>query len=177
MERITIRPAATEDAGSLARIYNFFVRETIVTFEEEAAPDAEMAARLRQVEESSLPWLVAEESGVLSGYAYATPWKGRRGYRFSAEVTVYVDQARGGRGIGSALYEHLLPALRARGIHAAMGGIALPNAASVALHEKLGFEKVAHFREVGFKFGRWIDVGYWEKVLQADRADPIAPPR
>jgi L-amino acid N-acyltransferase YncA len=165
LERIRIRPAATDDAGSLARIYNFFVRETIVTFEEDAVSDAEMAARIRQVDEASLPWLVAEEAGEFCGYAYATPWKGRRGYRFSAEVTVYVDQARGGRGIGSALYGRLLPAMQARGIHAAMGGIALPNAASVALHEKLGFEKVAHFREVGFKFDRWIDVGYWEKIL------------
>lgn len=173
MEKITIRPAATDDAGSLARIYNFFVRETIVTFEEDAVSDAEMAARLWQVEETSLPWLVAEESKEISGYAYATPWKGRRGYRFSAEVTVYVDQARGGRGIGSALYEHLLPALQAHGIHAAMGGIALPNAASIALHEKFGFEKVAHFREVGRKFDTWIDVGYWERIFQAERADSI----
>ncbi|MDQ6892619.1 MAG: N-acetyltransferase family protein [Acidobacteriota bacterium] len=160
-----IRSASLADAASIARIYNFYVRETIVTFEEEAVSEGEMAARLRQVEEASLPWLAAEEAGEVSGYAYATAWKSRRGYRFSAEVTVYVDQARGGRGIGSALYERLLPTLQALGIHAAMGGIALPNAASVALHEKFGFDKVAHFREVGLKFDRWIDVGYWEKVL------------
>ena len=125
----------------------------------------EMASRLRQVEEAPLPWLVAEQSGAIAGYAYATPWKPRRGYRFSAEVTVYVESGGQRRGVGSALYEHLLPAVRARGIHAAMGGIALPNASSVALHEKFGFEKVAHFRETGFKLGRWIDVGYWEKIL------------
>jgi phosphinothricin acetyltransferase len=160
-----IRQAATEDAGSLARIYNYFVRETIATFEEEPVSDAEMARRLQEVREAALPWLVAEENGRVIGYASSRPWKPRSGYRYSAEVTVYAERGSAGRGIGTALYEHLLPALQARGIHAAMGGIALPNAASVALHEKLGFEKVAHFREVGFKFDRWIDVGYWEKIL------------
>jgi len=169
-----IRPATSADAPSLARIYNHYVRETIVTFEEEEVSDVEMGRRLQEVREASLPWLVAEEKGEVLGYASSRPWKPRRGYRFSAEVTVYAEHGSAGRGIGTALYEHLLPALRARGIHAAMGGIALPNAASVALHEKLGFEKVAHFREVGFKFDRWIDVGYWEKILQADR---VAPPR
>ena len=165
MSEVRIRPAAAADAGALARIYNFYVRETIVTFEEEAVSDAEMAARLREVENAELPWLVAERAGAVAGYACARPWKPRRGYRFSVEVAVYVEPESGGRGIGSALYEHLLPAVRARGIHAVIGGIALPNAASVALHEKFGFEKVAHFRETGFKLGRWIDVGYWEKLL------------
>ena len=165
MSDARIRPAAARDAAALAHIYNFYVRETIVTFEEEAVSDAEMASRLRQVDDASLPWLVAEQGGEVAGYAYATAWKARRGYRFSAEVTVYVDSGREGRGVGSALYGELLPALQARGIHAAMGGIALPNPASVALHEKFGFEKVAHFKETGFKLGRWIDVGYWEKIL------------
>ncbi len=98
--------------------------------------------------------------------AYATKWKRRFGYRFSAEVTVYLDHVHAGRGIGSKLYDHLLPALRSAGIRVVIGGIALPNAASVALHEKFGFEKVAQFREVGIKFDQWIDVGYWEKILE-----------
>jgi phosphinothricin acetyltransferase len=160
-----IRMAAAADAAALAGIYNFYVRETIVTFEEEAVPEAEMARRVQDVQASSLPWLVAEQGGAVVGYACARPWKPRRGYRFSTEVSVYLDPAHLGRGIGTELYEHLLAALRARDTHAAIGGIALPNAASVALHEKLGFEKVAHFREVGFKFGAWIDVGYWEKIF------------
>ena len=160
-----VRPATTADADALARIYNFYVRETIVTFEEQTVPAEEMAARLLEVQGASLPWLVAEQAGEVVGYAYATKWKGRSGYRFSAEVTVYLDQGRSGRGIGSNLYRHLLPTLQSRGVHAAIGGIALPNDASVALHEKFGFEKAAEFREVGFKFDRWIDVGYWEKIL------------
>ena len=161
-----IRMAAAPDAAALARIYNHYVRETIVTFEEEPVADAEMARRVADVQAASLPWLVAEEPDGVVGYACARPWKPRRGYRFSTEVSIYMDASHAGRGLGTKLYAQLLSELRTRGVHAAMGGIALPNPASVRLHEKLGFEKVAHFREVGFKFGAWIDVGYWEKIFE-----------
>ena len=161
-----IRTAGAADAAAMARIYNHYVRETIFTFEEEPVDDSEMARRVQDVQTASLPWLVAEDGGAVVGYACARPWKPRHGYRFSTEVSVYLDSAHGGRGIGTELYEHLMSALKTRGVHAAMGGIALPNAASVRLHEKLGFEKVAHFREVGLKFGAWIDVGYWEKIFE-----------
>jgi L-amino acid N-acyltransferase YncA len=137
----------------------------VVTFEEEPVAAAEMARRMAEVQAVSLPWLVAEREGTVAGYAYATPWRTRPAYRFSAELTVYVAPDQGGRGLGSALYARLLAAARDRGLHAVMGGIALPNEASVRLHEKLGFEKVAHFREAGFKFGRWVDVGYWQLLL------------
>lgn len=160
-----IRAATAADDESLARIYNFYIEQTTATFEEECVTGADMIARLREVHEASLPWLVAEEGEQVVGYAYATNWKRRIGYRYSAEVTVYLDQAHPGRGIGSMLYDRLLPMLAPREIRVAIGGIALPNDASVALHEKFGFEKVAHFREVGIKFGKWIDVGYWEKIL------------
>lgn len=162
---IETRPATTADAEWLARIYNFYVNETTVTFEEAAVSPAEMATRLREVQGASLPWLVAEQGGEVIGYAYATKWKGRCAYRFSAEVSVYLAHGLSGRGIGSTLYRHLLSELASRGIHVAIGGIALPNDASVALQQKFGFEKVAHFREVGFKLGRWVDVGYWQKIL------------
>ena len=112
-----------------------------------------------------MPWLVAERGGAVVGYAYATRWRPRRAYRFSAEVTVYVAGGLGGQGIGSRLYERLLPVLRERGVHAAMGGIALPNEGSIRLHEKFGFTKAAHFEQAGLKFGRWIDVGYWQLLL------------
>lgn len=161
-----IRMAAASDAAALAKIYNHYVRETIVTFEEEPVSDVEMARRLADVQAASLPWLVAEEDGGVVGYACARPWKPRRGYRFSTEVSIYLDASQGGRGLGTLLYAQLLSELRTRGVHTAMGGIALPNDASVKLHERLGFEKVAHFREVGSKFGEWIDVGYWEKIFE-----------
>jgi L-amino acid N-acyltransferase YncA len=164
---LTTRAATPRDAGPLASIYNHYVRETIVTFEEEPVSPEAFSRRIEDVLASSHPWLVAVEEERAVGYAYATPWKSRSGYRFSAEVTVYVADGHSGRGIGSALYSELFSVLEARGIHAVIGGIALPNEASIALHEKFGMRKVAHFEQVGFKFGRWIDVGYWERVFGA----------
>lgn len=164
-EEPTIRAATPADGAAIAGIYNHYVTSTVVTFEEEPVTAAEMARRLEEVASASLPWLVAEQGGRVVGYAYASRWKGRCAYRFSVEVTVYLDPGHAGRGIGSALYGRLFPILRERGIHVVLGGIALPNEASVALHEKLGLEKVAHLKEVGFKFGRWIDVGYWQRTL------------
>jgi len=162
---VVIRAATAEDAEAIAAIYNHYVLETIVTFEEDPVAPVEMARRIAEVEAGTLPWLVAEEGGQVVGYAYATPWRSRIGYRFSVEVTVYTAPGQEGRGIGSRLYGELLPLLEAKGLHAAMGGIALPNDASIALHEKFGFQKVAHFRQPGIKFGRWIDVGYWQRML------------
>jgi L-amino acid N-acyltransferase YncA len=164
-----IRAAVPADAPDIARIYNHYVRETVVTFEEVEVSDGEMERRIADVIGGSLPWLVAEEHGELRGYAHATPWKSRSAYRFAVEVTIYLDPPVARRGLGSSLYGALLPELAARGFHAAMGGIALPNDASVAFHERFGFEKVAHFREVGYKFGRWIDVGYWQRLLRNPR--------
>lgn len=106
------------------------------------------------------------KASQLLGYCYASKWKGRCAYRYSVESTVYLSPDATGKGIGSKLYGTLLAELRQRQFHTVIGGIALPNPASVALHEKLGFEKVAQFRQVGNKFGRWIDVGYWQLLLQ-----------
>lgn len=159
-----IRPARLEDAAQICGIYNHYVRETIVTFEETPVSAAEMVQRITDIT-SRLPWLVWEEEGAILGYAYASPWKARAAYRHSAEASIYLPPHATGRGIGTGLYKALIEELRQRGNHAVMGGAALPNPASVALHERLGFEKVAHFRQVGFKFGRWVDVAYWELVL------------
>lgn len=161
----TVRPATVADAEAVASIYNHYVTDTIVTFEEEPVLVPDMARRIEQVAAASLVWLVAELEGQVIGYAYAGRWHTRAAYRFATEVTVYVDREHVGRRVGSHLYATLFPMLRARGIHAVLGGIALPNAASVALHERCGLEKVAHLKEVGFKFGRWIDVGYWQRTL------------
>jgi phosphinothricin acetyltransferase len=105
------------------------------------------------------------EDQVVQGFAYASKWKGRCAYRYSVESTAYLADCSTGRGIGTRLYEALFTELRKSKMHVVMAGIALPNDASIALHEKLGFEKVAHFREVGWKFGKWIDVGYWQLLL------------
>jgi phosphinothricin acetyltransferase len=160
-----IRAATTADAGAVAEIYNHYIANTVVTFEEETLPASEIARRIEAVQSASLPWLVAEVGGQVAGYAYAGRWHARSAYRFSAEITVYLAPAQVGRGLGSKLYDELFPILRERGIHTVIGGIALPNEASVALHEKFGLAKVAHYEEVGFKFDRWIDVGYWQRIL------------
>ncbi len=162
---IRIRDALADDAAAIVAIYNHYVLNSTITFEEEAVSGEEMAARIAETNAAGLPWLVAEGEGKLLGYAYASKWKGRCAYRFSVETTVYLDAAVTGRGIGSQLYAALFERLRAAGMHAAIGGVALPNAASVALHEKMGMHKVAQFEQVGFKFKRWIDVGYWQRTL------------
>jgi phosphinothricin acetyltransferase len=165
-EETAIRAAsAPADAAAIAAVYNPYIRDTVITFEEEPVSNAEMSRRIEEVRSASFPWLVAEQGGQVVGYAYARPWHSRSAYRYSAEIAVYLSVAHTGRGIGSKLYAELFPILQARGIHVVMGGIALPNEASVALHERFGLRKVAEFREVGFKFDRWIDVGYWQRTL------------
>lgn len=160
-----IRDAVADDAKAIAAIYNPFIANTTISFEEEPVSDAAMAQRIADVQAGGLPWLVAERDGRVTGYAYATKWRVRHAYRFSVESSVYLAPDCAGQGLGTALYAALFEQLAARGCHLVIGGIALPNDASVALHEKMGYEKVAHFREVGFKFGRWLDVGYWQKTL------------
>ncbi|MEM8930468.1 MAG: arsinothricin resistance N-acetyltransferase ArsN1 family B [Acidobacteriota bacterium] len=171
----SVRPARPADGDALARLYNHYVRETVVTFEEEPVSAAMLVERVRRIQALPLPWLVAEAAGELLGYAYASPWRVRRAYRFAVEVTVYAAPDQGGRGIGSRLYACLLEDLQGLGIHTALGGIALPNPASVALHEKFGFVQVAHLREVGYKHGRWIDVGYWQRTWTDDSNEETTP--
>lgn len=161
----TIRPVTENDAERICAIYNHYIATTTISFEEEPVTAADMAKRIADVGAASLPWLVMEEGGTLIGYAYATKWRVRAAYRFAVETSVYLDAQHAGKGAGTALYEALLAELRRRDLHLAIGGIAQPNEASVRLHERLGFVKVAHFSEVGLKFGRWIDVGYWQLKL------------
>ncbi|SRR5579883_587008 len=159
-----IRLASTADASAVCAIYNRYVTDSIVTFEEEPVTVPEMRQRISAVIEK-LPWLVLERDGGVAGYAYAGPWKTRIGYRLTVESSIYLAPEQVRRGFGSVLYRVLLERLRALNVHCVIGGVALPNPASVALHEKLGFTQVAHFRENGTKFGRWIDVAYWQQLL------------
>jgi phosphinothricin acetyltransferase len=160
----SIRDAIPSDAEVICAIYNHHVRNTIVTFEEVEISAQEMQGRIASVT-SILPWLVIERDANVVGYAYATKHRERSAYRFAVETTVYVAEQSYRQGLGTMLYGALLERLRKLPVHTALGGIALPNPASVAVHEKCGFTKVAHFLEVGFKFGRWIDVGYWQVLL------------
>lgn len=160
-----IRLATLSDAAAIADLYNYYILNTFNNFEEAALSAEDMQQRIGEVL-NRFPWLVYEsEQGEILGYAYATGWKSRCAYRNSVETSVYIRQGHLGKGIGKALYQNLLTRLKDLKIHAIIGGIALPNEASVILHERFGFEKVAHFKEVGYKFERWIDVGYWELIL------------
>jgi len=161
-----LRPALPADAAAIAAIYNHYILTTTISFEEAPVAAGEIEQRMAGVHGAGLPYLVAEKDGAVTGYAYATPWRARSAYRGSVETSVYLASDAHGCGTGTALYRLLLAQLTERGFHLAIGGIAQPNAASVALHEKLGFEKAAHFKEVGNKFGRWVDVAYWQLALE-----------
>jgi len=162
-----IRPATASDAPAIAAIYNPYIAGTTISFEENQVSDQEMAQRIKDVT-VNLPWYVFESDGQIVGYAYATPWRTRCAYRLSVESSVYIAAKHAGKGIGTQLYRTLIDGLRQRGICVVIGGIALPNSASIALHERIGFEKVAHFKKVGRKFEQWIDVGYWELMMNGD---------
>jgi phosphinothricin acetyltransferase len=144
----------------VCRIYNPYVAETVISFETAPVAPEVMAERIREALRN-YPWYVREEGGEILGYAYASPWKPREAYRFAVEATVYVAPGEVRRGVGAGLYQALLPELKRRGFHLALASIALPNEASVALHERFGFRKVGQLPEVGWKLGRWVDVGYW----------------
>lgn len=161
----SIRSARESDAAAIVSIYNPYVLDTCITFETETVRASEMSKRISDTLDASLPWLVAEQANRVVGYAYAAKWRSRDAYRYSVESTVYLDSTHLGQGIGVRLCTALIEATRACGMHAVIGGIALPNTASVGLHERLGFKKVAHFEQVGFKMDRWVDVGYWQLLL------------
>jgi len=166
MNTATLRPALLSDADAIAGIYNHYIHHTIITFEEAPVDGAEIANRIQSRLEKGLPWLVAEADGAILGYAYASPFKDRSAFRYTVEVSIYLAPTATGGGLGTRLYAELFRLLREEGkYHIAIGGISLPNEASVAIHEKFGMEKVAQFKEVGFKFGTWIDVGYWQVTL------------
>ncbi len=159
-----IRQVKLSDAQAICDIYNEYVLHSSVTFEETPVKPAEMAQRIEDATKIA-PWLVYEDGEAVVGYTYGRKWRDRIAYRHSIETGTYVhiDHLRG--GIGSQLKSELLRLLREQAFHAVISGVALPNHASVALNEKFGFTKVAHFKEVGFKMGKWIDVGYWQLTL------------
>ena len=160
-----IREAKESDAAALAEIYNFYIQNTVITFEEDDLDADEFIKRIRKVQSAGYSWLVAEEDGQVIGYAYSSKWNERSAYKNTAEVSIYLSEKAKSQGWGTKLYTELFSSLRKKSIHVVIGGITLPNPASVALHEKFGMEKVAHFKQVGYKFGQWLDVGYWQVQL------------
>ncbi|MFT3865810.1 MAG: GNAT family N-acetyltransferase [Solirubrobacterales bacterium] len=173
---MTIRGAdPARDAAACAAIYAPSVEATPISFEVVPPDAAEFAARIAKYA-ATHQFLVAEEGGEVLGYAYACRWRERPAYDWSVEVSVYVAEEHQGRGVGRALYEELFARLRAQGYRIAVAGITLPNPASIALHERLGFVAIGALREIGWKLDGWRDVGYWQLHLRRGAADPPTPP-
>ncbi len=167
-----IRLATEADAAAIAAIYQPYVEDSRISFEEEAPDAAEVAQRMAS---PIHPWLVAEEDGRVLGYASTSPMRNRRAYRWSVETGIYLDPAAQGRGLGRQLLSAHLDLLERQGFVTVIAGIALPNEASVALHQKLGFTLSGIERGVGFKLGEWVDVGRWQNDLTARIGAPVEP--
>jgi L-amino acid N-acyltransferase YncA len=173
----TLRHAdPARDAAACAAIYAPHVEEGVTSFEESAPDRAEMEDRIGSIA-GGYAWLVAEEESRIAGFAYACRHRSRAAYRWSVDVSAYVAAGQRRRGHGRRLYEALFEELRERGFHVACAGITLPNEASVALHEGLGFEPVGVYREIGWKGGAWRDVGWWQLRLGPSPSGPPAEPR
>ena len=170
-----IRPVEPEDAPAIAAIYAPSVTDSVISFELEPPDANEMARRIARTT-ATHPWLVCEREREVAGYVYAGDHCTRAAYQWSTDVTVYIDARQHRCGIGRALYTSLLALLRQQGFYNAYAGITLPNAGSVGLHEALGFRPVGVYRQVGYKFGAWHDVGWWALDLQEKSSvQPPAP--
>ncbi|MGH8782476.1 arsinothricin resistance N-acetyltransferase ArsN1 family B [Paraburkholderia sp.] len=174
---MTLRLATPDDAGQIADIYAPVVINTAISFELEPPTVEEMRSRIVGTLQC-LPWLVSLDiDDRINGYAYASRHRERAAYQWSVDTTAYVREDCRGQGVGRSLYAALFDALVTLGYFQAFAGIALPNAASVGLHEAMGFEPLGVFRRVGFKLGDWRDVGWWQKELQPATPDPTPPRR
>lgn len=172
---VLIRLAAADDAAAIAAIYRPYVENSRISFEESAPDAAEMARRIAGDGRGVHPWLVAEDDGSLLGFANGTPFRARAAYRWAVETGIYLSGEAHGRGIGTALLTELVALLERQGFVTAIAGIALPNPASVALHEKLGFVLTGTYRQTGFKLGEWLDVGHWQRDLAPRTPKPAEP--
>ena len=168
---LKIRDASEQDAEACAAIYAPYVTDTAITFEIDPPSPAEMAERIAAAGRTHA-WLVLEDAGRVVGYAYGGPFKARAAYRWSCEVSVYLERGRRRTGGGRALYEALFERLAERGFRTAVAGMTLPNEASVGLHRALGFEPIGTYRKIGWKHDGWHDVAWAQRPLAADQDPP-----
>jgi len=160
-----IRDVTPADAARLAEIYNYYIAETIITFEYDAISAEDMQQRILKIHLKGFPFFVYEDNGEILGYAYLSNWRERVAYDITLETSVYLDKENKGKGIGSILYQELIDRSRKLNIHSLIGVVSLPNKPSQILHEKFGFDLVGNFRESGVKFGKLIDVEFWQLIL------------
>lgn len=159
-----IRTVTLNDAHQLAEIYNHYVLNSIITFDEIPSTITDFEEKIKTIY-NNYPFFVFEENNDILGYAYANVWRLKPAYKHTAEITVYVKHDQHGKQFGSKLYTKLLQNLKQQNYHAIIGGVSLPNDGSIMLHEKFGFQKVAHFKAVGRKFNKWIDVAFWQLIF------------
>ncbi len=169
-----IRTVTENDAERMAEIYAPFVTDTSISFEIEPPTAEQFRERIRSTL-IRFPWLVTEVDGRIAAYAYATRHRERAAYQWSVDVSVYVDPAYHRRGIGAALYRRLFEIVRAQGYYNAYAGVALPNEASVSIHESLGFQLIGTYRHTGYKFGKWHDVAWFQLTLREPAPNPAPP--
>jgi L-amino acid N-acyltransferase YncA len=159
-----IRKVKESDTKPISDIYNYYIENTTFTFEQTPLSLNEMEARIKKISES-FPYLVREDEGEVTGYAYANTWKERSSYNKTAEISLYLKNGTQGKGRGKELLKSLLDELYNNQFHLLIAGIVQPNDVSVKTFEHFGFKKVGQFTEVGFKMNKWLDVGYWELLL------------
>jgi phosphinothricin acetyltransferase len=165
-----IREATRADAAACAAIYAPYVTDSVISFEVRPPTAPELRSRMQHAH----LWLVAEEEGEICGYAYGSPHRDREAYRWAADVAIYLDGQHRGRGLGRRLYSELFDGLRDRGFCVLCAGVALPNAASEALHRGMGFTEVGVYRRIAFKFGDWIDTRWYQLDLRPRGEPPPA---
>ncbi len=159
-----IREVKLSDAKAIVDIYNYYILNTNITFEEKQLTVDDMEERIIE-KTAKHPWIVYERNGQVIGYAYLSGWHSRSAYRYSNEASIYLDRNEKGHGIGKELFSKLLEISKGYGVHTIVSGITIPNKESISLHEKFGFKKIAEFEEIGFKNNKWLNVGYWQKIL------------
>ena len=169
-----IRQVTKADAEQCLRIYQYYADNTAFSFEESAPTVGQMVQRIGAITRE-YPWLVYDDNHIISGYAYASQFRPRPAYRWTAEVTIYLSDNSKGSSIASALYQQLFARLIEQGFYNAIAVITEPNPESEMFHQKMGFEKIGIFKSIGYKLGHWNDIGWWQKRLQPVKADPGNP--
>ena len=161
-----IRKVQLSDAEDIVNIYNYYIENTIISFETLKIDVNEETQRIKKILNNNYPFIVYEEQDMVLGYAYLSKWRERDAYKNTLETSIYVHKDYHNKGIGKILYKELINLGKAQGIHVLIGGMSIPNPQSQKLHEKLGFERVGLFKEVGYKFNKFIDVEFWQLNIQ-----------
>ena len=163
---MNIRKATVDDAYVICNIYNYYIENTVATFETVPILEIEMRRRIEEVFDTGYVFYVGEIDGKIIGYCYTHRWKERYSYATTVEESIYLDKDETGKGYGTQLFEHLLRNINRSKTHVLIGGICIPNEGSVRLHEKFGFKQISHMKQIGRKFDQWRDVGHWQLIFE-----------